>query len=198
MTSLRGEQRRGQLLDAVVRLLGRGGITAVSHRSLADEAQVPLGSTTYYFASKDEIITEGFRHAATQEVAALQARLDGLAGQDLSTQQWTDLLVAWLQSDLTGDERARRTALYQLQLEAAHREDLRRVYESWTLAALRLAERMLTVGARPPETVDVALLVAALDGLRFNQLASQGSGVHPQVVPLIVERLFVLLRRPPH
>jgi len=60
-----GLQRRRELLEAVLRIVGREGLAAVTHRSVAREARASLPATTYYFASKDEML-----HAAFQQFAA--------------------------------------------------------------------------------------------------------------------------------
>ena len=47
----RGDARRALLLQTTLRLIGEQGIAAVNHRSVAKAADVPLGSTTYWFGS---------------------------------------------------------------------------------------------------------------------------------------------------
>ena len=62
-TSLpQAERRRRAILAAAVRVIGEGGPDRVTHRRVAAAAGVPLGSTTYYFSSRDAIIREAFRH----------------------------------------------------------------------------------------------------------------------------------------
>jgi AcrR family transcriptional regulator len=55
------ERRRRAILDATLRVIGRGGTDAVTLRRVAAEAQVPLGSTSYYFSGREELIREAFR-----------------------------------------------------------------------------------------------------------------------------------------
>jgi len=57
-----GESRRCAILDAVLRVVAAGGIDAFTHRRVAAEAGVALGSTNYYFRSRDEMLLEAFRH----------------------------------------------------------------------------------------------------------------------------------------
>ena len=54
--SATGERKRKQILDASVRVFGTGGAGAVTHRAVAKVAQVPLGSTTYYFVDRDDLL----------------------------------------------------------------------------------------------------------------------------------------------
>lgn len=49
------------ILEAAVTLLARVGAAGLSHRALAEEAGVPLAATTYYFASREEILEGAFK-----------------------------------------------------------------------------------------------------------------------------------------
>lgn len=44
------------IIDATLRVLRKQGINQCNHRSVAEEAGVPLGSTTYYFKSLDDLL----------------------------------------------------------------------------------------------------------------------------------------------
>jgi TetR/AcrR family transcriptional regulator, regulator of biofilm formation and stress response len=62
--------RRDRIIDAAIRVIGAEGIAGLSHRSVAGEADVPLGSTTYHFASLDELLIAALRRSALRPVAA--------------------------------------------------------------------------------------------------------------------------------
>src|SRR5262245_4250116 len=49
------EDRRAVILDATLRLIATDGVDAVTHRRVAAVADVPLGSTTYYFESREQL-----------------------------------------------------------------------------------------------------------------------------------------------
>jgi DNA-binding transcriptional regulator YbjK len=65
------ELRRRTILDAALRVISAGGVDAVTHRRVAAEAGVALGSTTYYFASREELVREAFRHYLAEVTVAL-------------------------------------------------------------------------------------------------------------------------------
>jgi len=65
------ELRRRGILDAALRVISAGGVDAVTHRRVATEAEVPLGSITYYFASREELVREAFRHYLAEVIVAL-------------------------------------------------------------------------------------------------------------------------------
>ena len=52
----RGRERRAAVVRAAAEIAAEAGFAAVSHRSVAQRAGVPLGSTTYYFSSLDELL----------------------------------------------------------------------------------------------------------------------------------------------
>ncbi|MCZ4096223.1 TetR family transcriptional regulator [Streptomyces sp. So13.3] len=55
--------RRRRIIDAAIRVVGERGIAGLSHRSVAAEADVPLGSTTYHFATLDDLLVAALRQA---------------------------------------------------------------------------------------------------------------------------------------
>ena len=70
-TDPRGEARRRELLEATLRVVGRGGVGAVTHRVVAREAGVPLGSTTYYFKTKEEMVAQALELVAERETSSI-------------------------------------------------------------------------------------------------------------------------------
>ena len=46
---------------AALSLIAQQGFAAVTHRRVAAAAGVPLGSTTYYFDSREHLLREAFR-----------------------------------------------------------------------------------------------------------------------------------------
>ena len=79
----RGERRRQAILEAALRLISERGVDAVSHRAVAEEAGVPLASTTYYFESLDELLEGALRLFVDEEAARLTELAERLEGQDL-------------------------------------------------------------------------------------------------------------------
>jgi AcrR family transcriptional regulator len=67
-------ERREEILDAVERLLGRGGLEAVTMREVAAEAGVSLRLVQYYGRSKDELLTAALERLADKSVQRWRAR----------------------------------------------------------------------------------------------------------------------------
>jgi TetR/AcrR family transcriptional regulator, regulator of biofilm formation and stress response len=166
----RGAARRRVLLDAAVRVIGRGGIAAADHRAVAAEAGVPLGSTTYYFDSKDDMVARALEHVAEREAERIGAQL--ASGQldvrpELLPERLADVVLhAW-----AGD-RIVLLAQYELYLESARRPDLRPAAERWDRAYRELLEHALGLLGAPDPDRRARLLCAGLDGLLLDHVAT--------------------------
>jgi TetR/AcrR family transcriptional regulator, regulator of biofilm formation and stress response len=162
--------RREQILDATLRVIGRDGREAVTHRAVAEEAGVPLGSTTYYFDSRDDLLGQALEHVAAQEVERY-ARLgedlrDVKSGRELADRLLSELVAA-------AEDRVAYIAEYELWLEAGRRPDLREAAQSWCNAEQgAVAVALEKLGSSDPRA-DASIVVAALDGLGERVLARE-------------------------
>ncbi|WP_421117914.1 TetR/AcrR family transcriptional regulator [Aquihabitans daechungensis] len=67
------QRRRVALLEAAAELAAEIGAGAVTHRAVAARAGVPLSTTSYFFSSIDELVTEALRMGATERVSDFDA-----------------------------------------------------------------------------------------------------------------------------
>ena len=67
------QRRRAALLEAAAQLAAEVGAGAVTHRAVAARAGVPLSTTSYFFGSIDELVTEALRIGATGRVSDFDA-----------------------------------------------------------------------------------------------------------------------------
>jgi DNA-binding transcriptional regulator YbjK len=173
----RGAARREALLQAVLKIVADIGADAVTHRRVAEVAGLPLASTTYWFDSKEHLLTAALELAAERDMARLQEFLaEGLdAAADLPGADPLGLAVAAILDPLDESQQASRGSLvatYALLLEAARRPALRAVARRWTAAYLDALGHLLGLaGSHRPEA-DAELLLGAADGLLIEQLAA--------------------------
>ncbi len=180
----KGERRR--------RVIGAHGADAVTHRAVAQEAGVPVSATTYYFASKDELLEQTLLLAAREETERLERLVLDLAPLSLSATDWAAAVAAQIAADIR-DEPDKHVALFELGLEATRTELLRGELARWQEAHIRLAEMgCRAVGSEEPE-LDARIVVAALTGLILEQLASGRGDFEEQVLRPALERLFARL-----
>jgi DNA-binding transcriptional regulator YbjK len=171
--SLQRTERRNLILAATGRILTTDGLAAVTHRAVAREAEVPLAATTYYFASKEELIAEALAILVEDEIASLAARAAEL-GAAISSPSDSAAAVAEV---LVGDPQSTAALLAKLEvyLDAARHPGLRAAASHWRQAFTTLAESSLRLaGAREPERL-APLLVAGIDGILVHEL-SHGIG----------------------
>jgi AcrR family transcriptional regulator len=75
----RADDRRDQILAAVLDCLGDGGFDAVSMRAVAHGAGVPLGSLHYYFRSKEDMVGAALARSVEDIIAGIISDVDETA-----------------------------------------------------------------------------------------------------------------------
>jgi TetR/AcrR family transcriptional regulator, regulator of biofilm formation and stress response len=162
--------RREQILEATLRVIGRSGRESVTHRAVAEEAGVPLGSTTYYFDSRDDLLGQALEHVARKE-SERHVRLGEELRKAKTPRQLADMLLEQLIFEI--NDRDAYVAEYELWLEASRRPDLREPATAWCDAVqLAAAGAMEKLGSTDPGA-DASLVVAAIDGLGERLLARE-------------------------
>jgi DNA-binding transcriptional regulator YbjK len=148
------------------------GADAVTHRRVAEVADLPLASTTYWFDSKEHLLTAALERAADRDIARLHAFIrDALPDAANAVEVAVDAILDPVQESGQAS-RGSLLATYALLLEAARRPALRAVTRRWTNAYFEALGRLLELAGSHSPSSDAALLLAAADGLLVEQLAS--------------------------
>ncbi|WP_030336627.1 TetR/AcrR family transcriptional regulator [Streptomyces sp. NRRL B-1381] len=175
--------RRTRIIDAALSVMAADGIAGLSHRTVAAEADVPLGSTTYHFGSLDELLVAALRRCnenfvrTLRESEALAAGGEaegaegavratgpgGAAGSAGLADELTRLLGQWF-----AGERGAIELEYELYLAALRRPALRPVAAEWTEEAVELLSRRTDPGT-------ARALVALMDGVCLQVLLAGGA-----------------------
>jgi DNA-binding transcriptional regulator YbjK len=134
-----------------------------------------LASTTYWFDSKEHLLTAALELAAERDTARLLGQTSAHPTGAETVEELIDAAVGMIaDSCAAGPPASRRSlmATYALLLEAARRPALREVSQRWTEVYLLTLGRLLErAGAKHPRE-DAQLLLSAADGLLIGQLAS--------------------------
>ncbi len=69
------EERRREIIHAVVEVAGRGGLEAVNVREVADRAGVSLGRVQHYFPSKVDLMAAAFDQVSQAATVRIRERL---------------------------------------------------------------------------------------------------------------------------
>jgi TetR/AcrR family transcriptional regulator, regulator of biofilm formation and stress response len=153
------EDRRATILEAALRLIATDGVDAITHRRVAAAAGVPLGSTTYYFESREHLLREAFR----RYLAQLQAQFahTGKAFHDAPTVEGlVDHLVETTRRGF--EDEALMLAEYELTLFAARDAEVAEALHAWGRTG-DLATRAITGEDRRPTTLRCRQDAAAPD-----------------------------------
>ncbi|WP_437314947.1 TetR/AcrR family transcriptional regulator [Sorangium sp. So ce385] len=127
--------RRERLVTTALDVIAEQGVAGASHRSIARAADVPLGSTTYHFASIDELLAAAFTRHAEAVASRFEARMRAARDREAAV----ELLVEHLTADLLGSPRDLVLGV-ELYVAAARRPALRAVTQAWMLRSRRALE----------------------------------------------------------
>lgn len=170
-TQARAIERRTAVLEATIRLLAREGPRAITHRAVAKEAGTSLRATTYYFASRDDLLAEALAHYAKTALARFdEVPVPDLARADEPIALASKVLAEIVLSDLEAD-RAGLVAEYEIVLEIGRTGALEAPYRAWQARLEAILARYATeLGSKSPALV-ARVVLATLRGLELEALA---------------------------
>ncbi|OAR25724.1 hypothetical protein A8W25_09220 [Streptomyces sp. ERV7] len=161
--------RRQRLADAAIHTLARSGMRGLTHRAVDQTAEVPVGSCSYYFRTRQELLRAAVERLAELDIAEIDERpaLTGPASAVQIAEAVAGLIEHW-----TTDGRERMLARYELALEAPRRPELRAALHTAGSRHRAVAENMLATAGAPDPAAHANAFVALLDGLLFTQLTA--------------------------
>jgi AcrR family transcriptional regulator len=190
--------RRAQLLDATIAVIGRGGLSAVTHRAVEAEAGLPHGSTTYYFRSRQQLIDAAVEHLMVVDHEAVDWIAHEIAM--VLAEGRGELDHERLAAGVTGWIRARpelQLARYELTLAGARRPEIRERMRAGRETFVRLLIPIVVAAGSPEPERDASALLAMLDGLILNELTGRPDGHEPTITGLALRRILEAIRLVP-
>lgn len=112
-------------MNAAVRAIVEVGVAGVTHRRIAALADVPLGSTTYYFPTLDDLVAAALREATELARAELEAWAEELTVSRDLPDTFVDLAQRYLA------DRGQALLEYELYLATTRTPELRPVARLW-------------------------------------------------------------------
>lgn len=181
----RGRNRREALTRAAAQIVLDEGFDAVSHRSVARRAGVPLGSTTYYFASLDDLLAAAASRLFDRWV---QRAWDVAAGADAGPYDPDRAGAILVRALLPGRAAPEVLPLYEQLVGAARRPV---VAEALGAGRPRLNEVIADLLARTGWNPgpDPELVLAVVDGAAVSALSEGRADVAGQAEALLAEFL---------
>ncbi|MEM7339149.1 MAG: TetR family transcriptional regulator C-terminal domain-containing protein [Actinomycetota bacterium] len=169
--------RRREIIDALGRLATREGLSAVTFRTLAAEADVSVRRIQYYFGDKAALLSAALQ-AVGEEGFARSLTALAAAGPDVSVR---DLLSILVRVGLPLDDESRRIALlfHSFHVAAITDEALAtteaREVKQWTVPFVSILIGQARDGGGTRDGIDpdheAVMLMAAFDGLTLDLLA---------------------------
>lgn len=189
----KGERRRYALVSAAADLLCEGGFEAVRHRAVARRAGLPLASTTYYFSSLDDLITNAVEHVGTMEAAQLSTRVAGLSRRRRGAESTADVLVDLLVGESPETRLSEHLiSRYERYIACARQPGLRniqqRILQQRAAAVVEVVER----SGRCVRTGLLTALVRAVDGAVVSALVDDGDGPRATARATVIDVIDVL------
>lgn len=162
----KGVRRRHALSCAAADLLVEGGFDAVRHRAVATRAGLPLASTTYYFASLDDLIACAVEVLGHRELEVMRGRIDQLGNLDHGVESTVELIVDLLigPDDGADSGRERLIARYERFIASARHPELREVQLRLRAQIDDLLTDVLRRSGRVVQEQQLRRLVAVVDG----------------------------------
>jgi DNA-binding transcriptional regulator YbjK len=176
--------RREDLLDAAIGVIGESGIHALTHRAVDTAAGLPPGSASNHFRTRDALLNAVVERFADRERANwedIAARVCPATPQELAH------ALAEFAQDATGPHRTLTMTRYAILLEAGIHPSLRAQLAAtgarvnvWFRNWLRIA------GSADPER-DAPIVMNHWTGLVLHQLASPDPAFDPsgQLIALV-------------
>ncbi|WP_022724391.1 TetR/AcrR family transcriptional regulator [Rhodopseudomonas sp. B29] len=162
--------RERDLLEATLRVIGRSGIDAVTHRAVATEAGTSLGAVTHHFAKRDDLTDGALRFAVRREMTRLDALALALQEQAFDPPRWIAQLVGWYAAELRTNSET-HIACYEAFLAAARHAQFRSLVEDLFAVWKRSAALAFRAAGADDADAAAAIFVSTLMGLLLRQLA---------------------------
>lgn len=167
--------RRTVIADAAIATLAREGMRGFTHRAVDRTAQLPEGSTSYYFRTREALMFAALARMAELDTRDLDVGDVRTIASTADLEAFTDLLTAIMRTWLTTG-RERQLARFELTLESTRRPALRARMMSYGASFRLMTEhRIAEAGASEPKR-RASTLVAHIDGLLLHQLTRVGAG----------------------
>ncbi|WP_405138431.1 TetR/AcrR family transcriptional regulator [Nocardia sp. NBC_01388] len=162
-----GQARRTALLEAAVEVIAEGGVVAATHRAIASRAGVPLSTTSYFFASIDELLAEAMELMVTRLIDSIEAISAEIAEQQLNLDELVERYVDYFLAVPT----TFLAAEFTIYVQCPYRPELQVLAHRMMAAFEEAAKAVLAqAGAADPAT-GARAIIALIDGFALQRFA---------------------------
>ncbi|GHE05268.1 TetR/AcrR family transcriptional regulator [Streptomyces alanosinicus] len=180
--------RRTLLADAAIAVLADSGMRGLTHRAVDRAAQLPPGTTSAYYRTRQALLTALVRRLVALDQTELQEAAAGVP-VPRSVGQLVAGIVELAEARLTGDGRTRSLARYACAVESARHPELREILvPRENLGRRVVCDFLAGRGVADAEERTVTLLTC-VDGLVFDRLVNGGAVREGEVRGLVAAAL---------
>jgi len=190
-------ERRREIIEALMRITVRGGLSAASFREVAAEAGVSVRLVQYYFGTKADLMHAANRYVLQRMGARIAQRVASL-GADAPPR---DIVLAVVNTFLPNDDESREAmllfyAFYTAQMTdpTLARKEARDVPQDLAALIARQIRRAQATGDAPTDIdpdLEGAVLTAALPSIASSPLVGYHSAAAAaKVVEYMVDRIL--------
>jgi AcrR family transcriptional regulator len=173
-------QRRTLMTEATTEIIAHEGLRALTHRAVDAHLNLPTGSTSYYFRTRDELLAGALeylreRSVADFENAYLEAPRTVEEGMDI--EHVATRIAQYLDIQLSTRPHHIK-ARVALALELSEREEFRGTISDALFAQSRALELFEALGSTEPAKL-ASGFTALIEGLAFRSLLAGNSSLVP-------------------
>jgi DNA-binding transcriptional regulator YbjK len=182
---VRNEARRTALLDAAIDVLAEEGARGLTYRAIDAKAEVPAGTASNYFASRDDLMAE----VATRVTQRLTPSEESIA-ESLALPRDKSLSIRFMHDIIkrADADKASYLAMMELRLEATRRPDLRTALTKTFADNLDFNIAFNEQSKLPGDRMTVLLMYFGMTGLIYERLTLPGI-VEPMDLDELIEVL---------
>lgn len=184
----RTTERREALLTSAIDLLADGGVAAITHRSVETAADVPHGSVTYWFGSREGLIDAVVDRLCAESEAQTGAIAAGLEQTFASGERPDPAAIAAAFAAYVDGSRRHQQARLELEIAGGRDERIGRRMTEAAEVFWRMCEPIaVALGSEDPPA-DARALASMLDGMLIDRIVHRGQPDTAMVAAL--ERLL--------
>ncbi|GAA5093038.1 TetR/AcrR family transcriptional regulator [Nocardia iowensis] len=171
--------RRERIAHAAIQVIGERGVEGLTHRAVAEAADVPIAGTTYHYKDKEDLLTAALEICVADYAALMAAipRTDPAKTIEQIIDQTADALIGCFTT-----ERTITTVQLELYVAAIRRPALRPIADRFTEAT-----RTMYAHYTDPDTA--ALLTDTAQGITLRGMATDIPPTGEQIRNLLIRCL---------
>jgi DNA-binding transcriptional regulator YbjK len=182
--------RRRRIADAALRVLETDGGKGLTHRAVDRQAELPEGSTSNYYPTREALLTAAMLRLVELDGPAVRAMEELVPGGPYEPRRAAELVAEMIRGMLSPERAPQAVARYELVLEARRRPEFEAAFNEVRREFRFLAEQLLPAAGCTRPREHAPLLLALLDGLMVNQLFQPATVLSESEMVAFLERFF--------